>query len=55
VQTDQIVARARMRVGEEIASKMVFICSAMWEPYLKVIREKRSEALRIPRPVPHRG
>jgi transposase len=25
----------------------VFVCSDMWEPYLKVIREKCSEALHI--------
>ena len=34
-------------VGEEIASKIVFVCSDMWEPYLKVIRERCSEALHI--------
>jgi len=34
-------------MGEEITSKIVFICSDMWEPYLKVIREKCSEALHI--------
>jgi len=34
-------------MGEEIVSKIVFICSDMWEPYLKVIREKCSEALHI--------
>jgi transposase len=28
-------------------SKIVFVCSDMWEPYLKVIREKCSEALHI--------
>jgi transposase len=32
---------------EEITSKIVFIYSEMWEPYLKVIREKCSEALHI--------
>ena len=32
-------------IGDEITSKIVFICSDMWEPYLKVIREKCSEAL----------
>ena len=26
-------------IGEEIASKIVFVCSDMWEPYLKVIRK----------------
>ena len=34
-------------MGEEIASKIVFVCSDMWEPYLKVIRERCSEALHI--------
>jgi len=34
-------------MGEEIVSKIVFVCSDMWEPYLKVIREKCSEALHI--------
>jgi transposase len=34
-------------IGEEIASQIVFVCSDMWEPYLKVIREKCSEALHI--------
>jgi transposase len=30
-----------------LASKIAFVCSDMWEPYLKVIREKCSEALHI--------
>ena len=34
-------------IGDELASKIAFVCSDMWEPYLKVIREKCSEALRI--------
>jgi transposase len=34
-------------IGEEITSKIVFVCSDMWEPYLKVIRERCSEALHI--------
>src|SRR5436305_8736322 len=34
-------------IGDELASKIVFVCSGMWEPYLKVIREKCSEALHI--------
>ncbi|MFZ1030816.1 MAG: ISL3 family transposase, partial [Candidatus Acidiferrales bacterium] len=34
-------------IGEEIAAKIVFVCSDMWEPYLKVIREKCSQALHI--------
>jgi transposase len=34
-------------MGDEIVSKIVFVCSDMWEPYLNVIREKCSEALHI--------
>jgi transposase len=34
-------------MGEEIVSNIVFVCSDMWEPYLKVIREKCSQALHI--------
>src|SRR5215469_7893548 len=34
-------------MGEEVISRIVFVCSDMWEPYLKVIREKCSEALHI--------
>ena len=34
-------------IGDELASKIVFVCSDMWEPYLRVIREKCSEALHI--------
>ena len=34
-------------IGDELASKIVFVCSDMWEPYLKVIREKCSEVLHI--------
>ena len=34
-------------VGDEIASKIVFVCSDMWKPYLTVIRERCSEALHI--------
>ena len=34
-------------IGDELASKIVFVCSDMWEPYLKVIREKCSETLHI--------
>ena len=34
-------------LGDEVASKIVFVCSDMWEPYLKVIREKCSDALHI--------
>jgi transposase len=34
-------------IGNDVASKIVFVCSDMWEPYLKVIRAKCSEALHI--------
>jgi len=34
-------------IGEEVASQIVFVCSDMWEPYWKVIREKCSQALHI--------
>jgi transposase len=34
-------------IGEELTSKIVFVCSDMWEPYLKVIRERCSDALHI--------
>jgi len=34
-------------IGEQTASQIAFVCSDMWEPYLKVIREKCSEALHI--------
>ena len=30
-----------------MAARIVFVCSDMWEPYLKVIREKCSEAVHI--------
>src|SRR6202049_5158149 len=42
-------------IGDEMASKIVFVCSDMWEPYLKVIREKCSEALHILDRFQHRG
>ena len=34
-------------MGQEVISKISFICSDMWEPYLKVVQEKCSEALHI--------
>jgi transposase len=34
-------------IGADLASKIEFVCSDMWEPYLKVIREKCSQALNI--------
>jgi transposase len=33
--------------GQEVISKICFVCSDMWEPYLKLIRERCSEALHI--------
>jgi transposase len=34
-------------IGDELASKIVFVCSDMWQPYLKVVREKCAEALHV--------
>jgi transposase len=34
-------------MGQDVISKICFVCSDMWEPYLKVIQEKCSEALQI--------
>ena len=34
-------------IGTQLASQIEFVCSDMWEPYLKVIREKCSQALNI--------
>src|SRR5260370_30288441 len=34
-------------MGKDVISKIAFICSDMWEPYLKLIRENCSEALHI--------
>jgi transposase len=34
-------------IGEEVASNIVFVCSDMWQPCLKVIREKCSQAIHI--------
>jgi transposase len=34
-------------IGQELASKIVFVCSDMWGPYLKVVRERCSDALQI--------
>ena len=34
-------------MGLEVISKIAFVCSDMWEPYLKLIRERCSEALHI--------
>jgi transposase len=32
--------RSFTTIGDEVASKIVFVCSDMWEPYLKVIRQR---------------
>jgi len=34
-------------IGTELASRIEFVCSDMWQPYLDVIREKCSQALNI--------
>jgi transposase len=34
-------------IGAEVASNIEFVCSDMWKPYLKVIREKCSQALHV--------
>ncbi len=34
-------------IGDEVVSKICFVCSDMWEPYLKLIRERCAEALHI--------
>jgi transposase len=34
-------------MGKDVISKIAFVCSDMWEPYLKLIRENCSEALHI--------
>jgi len=34
-------------LGTELSSKIQFVCSDMWKPYLQVVREKCSQALHI--------
>jgi transposase len=34
-------------MGKQIVSRIVFVCSDMWEAYLKLVREKCSEVLHI--------
>jgi transposase len=34
-------------MGQDVVSKIVFVCSDMWKPYLKLIRERCSGALHI--------
>jgi transposase len=42
-------------IGDEVAAKIVFVCSDMWEHYLKVIREKMFRGYPHSRPLPYRG
>ena len=35
-------------MGQPVVSNILFVCSDMWEPYLKLIQEKCSQALHIP-------
>jgi len=34
-------------IGDQLASQIEFVCSDMWKPYLRVIRQKCSQALHI--------
>jgi transposase len=34
-------------IGKDLSSQIEFVCSDMWKPYLRVIREKCSQALHI--------
>jgi transposase len=34
-------------IGEDLSAQIEFVCSDMWKPYLRVIREKCSQALHI--------
>jgi transposase len=34
-------------IGETVAGQIEFVCSDMWQPYLKVIRERCSQAIHI--------
>jgi transposase len=34
-------------IGQELASQIEFVCSDMWKPYLRVIREHCSQALHV--------
>src|SRR5207244_6783373 len=31
-------------IGQQLASQIEFVCSDMWRPYLRVIRDQRSKA-----------
>lgn len=45
--TEESFERFFSMIGPELASKIEFVCSDMWKPYLNVIREKCSQALHI--------
>ena len=49
-----MVARVPILWAPEVASKIEFVCSDMWQPYLKVIREKCAQALHVLDSLPHR-
>ena len=34
-------------IGPELSAKIEFVCSDIWKPYLKVIREKCGQALHV--------
>jgi transposase len=34
-------------IGADLSAKIEFVCSDMWKPYLRVIRERCSNALNI--------
>ena len=45
--TIQSFQRFFTAMGQQVISKIAFVCSDMWEPYLKLIRQNCSEALHI--------
>ena len=34
-------------IGEKLSAKIEFVCSDMWQPYLRVVREKCAHALHV--------
>jgi len=45
--TEESFRRFFAMIGPELSSKIEFVCSDMWKPYLNVIAEKCSQALNI--------
>ena len=45
--TEESFRRFFTMIGPELSSKIEFVCSDMWKPYLNVIAEKCSQALNI--------